>query len=801
MIQLRRIREYAPKGHGVKSVESPTVPPVEVECIADLFQKLPKALEAIPKEERWNLFYTLGDTDGDYRRNWVGQDVIPFDIDGVVDEAGNFDEEAYLSTIFEVLSVDPTKCVVVASGNGIQILVAPPHRIENKDFFRIQRKAYERICRQIEDALKAKGLRVKEVDPSSFALNRIFRLPGTENRKPNKTSRICRLINSKLEPQPFAIAPTTSTAKKKTKAKAKDPLDVSEKEQVTDKQLKFFTIDTPAVENGCDFLKWAKANPADVNEPTWYALLSVLGRLEGGRKLVHQYSQGHPRYNEMDADRKLDQALAASGPRTCENIDQLWGKCSSCPNFKRVNSPVSIKSENFVATENSGFYLLGKNGGLQPQYEDLRRNFHREHAYKTQEKSALVYVWDGKRYTTWSETQLRNYAHEKFNPKPAEHVASEFCQWVNRTNLISGEWFKESTQGLINFANGVLNLATGTLSPHTPEQGFLYALPYGYDPTATCPAFDKFMGEITSGDKQIQALLHEFLGYSICDQDYWLQKAILLIGEGSNGKSTYLKIAEELAGRENIAFLSLYDLQVETSRSHLEGKLLNISDELPNYNFKNTELLKKLLGGTMTARKLYHDGTMIENSTKFIFAGNEIPSTNDVSEGLFRRLVIVPFSAKFSQGPGDVDAKAADITLLARIKAELPGVFNRVMEHYRNLKARGHLITSDKAVIEHKRYRAEVDRTGSWVKDNLLWNGAWGEDKPFIEINVAYERYVSESKRNEEKPLPKFHWIKHLRRNIAHFDDRHKRRRQGGGERVYVLHGVEFRKDTAKDHF
>ncbi len=413
----------------------------------------------------------------------------------------------------------------------------------------------------------------------------------------------------------------------------------------------------------------------------------------------------------------------------------------------------------------------------------------------------MVYVWDETKYITWSQTQLRNYAHEHFSPKPAEHVASEFCQWINRTNLIESDWWRDSTRGFINFRNGTYSLADKTLAAHDPSRGFLYVLPFDFVPDALCPAFDGFMRDITLGDRQLESLLLEFVGYAICDQDYWLQKALLLIGEGSNGKSTFLKIVEELSGRENVSFLSLYDLQVETSRSHLEGKLLNISDELPNYNFKNTELLKKLLGGTMTMRKLYHDGVMVENGTKFIFAGNEIPSTNDVSEGLFRRLTIIPFNAKFKLGPGADDAKAADIGLLSRVKTELPGVFNRVMRHYQDLKKRGHLADADKSSAELQRYRDEVDRVGTWVKENLYWNGSWGEDKPFVEVSSVFEKYVSDAKRSEERPLSKFHFTKHLRRHIAHFDARYDRQRLGQ-HRPYILRGVELKNDTGrKDHF
>ncbi len=795
MIQLRSVRTWSPKGQGEQKVDKPLVDNIVTDSIATLFKNYETFLERIPESERWNIYYTLGETNADTKRDWHAQEVLPFDIDDIVDADGNFDERLYLDTLFGVLGVDREKCAVVASGNGLQILIQLETKIESKDYFRRNSKTYKALCDSLQKALDALGLK-GTVDASSFAHNRIMRMPGTENRKAGRESRRARLIYGRdLSPQPFYMAPTAADLPDPKATKAKDAL--------TEKQLSFFAIDTPAVvaDDGCQFIKWARENPGDLQEPQWYAMLSVVGRLADGRQLAHSYSSAHAGYSEVETDRKLDQALEASGPRTCDNIDHLWGQCQTCPHFKKVPSPVSIKSESFIATDKSGFYLLTKSGGLSPQFEDLRRYFQREHPYRTHAKSGAVYVFNEKKYGSWSQTELRNYSHEKFNPKPADHHTQEFCSWVNRTNLIESNWFVDSTRGRINFANGVYDLTDGGLSPHAAHLGFLYVLPYDYAPAAVCPTFDQFMRNITCGDEQLEKLLLEFVGYALCDRDYWLQKAILLIGEGSNGKSTFLNVVKALAGWENVSFLSLHEIQSETSRLHLEGKLINVSDELPNYNFKNTELLKKLLGGTMTMRKLYHDSVMVENTTKFIFAGNGMPSTDDVSDGLFRRLVIVPFKAKFKLEPtSDGTVQPADTKLFSRMTAELPGIFNRVMRHYQELKARGYLIESVQAAKELATYKEETDRIGSWATEHLYWNGAWDDTVPYVEVNTVFERYVSDAKRSEERPISKFHFTKRLKRQIDHWDERYSRKRIGQ-EKPYILRGVEFRKETSKDHF
>jgi RepB DNA-primase from phage plasmid len=91
----------------------------------------------------------------------------------------------------------------------------------------------------------------------------------------------------------------------------------------------------------CGFLQWCRDHPADVPEPLWYAMCSNLVRLEGGRAAAHDFSRGYPGYTAAETDRKLDQALAASGPYTCEKIQAL-GFTGCPPDGHGVKSPAGL---------------------------------------------------------------------------------------------------------------------------------------------------------------------------------------------------------------------------------------------------------------------------------------------------------------------------------------------------------------------------------------------------------------------------------------------------------------------------
>ena len=84
----------------------------------------------------------------------------------------------------------------------------------------------------------------------------------------------------------------------------------------------------PAVA-GCDFLRWARDHQAQVSEPLWYALLTNLVRLEGGRDAGHAFSCQHPTYDVEETDDKLDHATTAPGPISCKKIQELG--FTGCP--------------------------------------------------------------------------------------------------------------------------------------------------------------------------------------------------------------------------------------------------------------------------------------------------------------------------------------------------------------------------------------------------------------------------------------------------------------------------------------
>ncbi len=753
-----------------------------------LFSDIDTILSEIPEDNRWNLFYTRGHTSGGPKREWYSQDVVPFDIDeirkidGKIDHDFEPDVEGLLAAIFEVLGVDRDKCIVVFSGNGLQILVQPERPIADKKFFNDMMPSYAVMALKINEALKKKGLPGR-TDTSVFTPNGIFRLPGTTNRKPGKPERKVLLLNAKLEPQPFKISP------KAKGLKTLDPWETGKGESLAPGSLSYSKLDEPKIEGGCQFLVSAKAAPEDLSEGQWYAMLSILGRFSDKEK-VHEYSQGHPGYSRAETDLKTAHALSASGPRTCEGIDRLWGGCSSCPYQGFVKSPLQIKSKDHIETEKSGFHRHGKAGAI-PMPSDLQLFFAKTYEYLVSEESGAVFVFDGKMYQRWPDNRLRGFAQEHFSPAVDERNIQEFRHAVTRTNFFKPGFFQTSIRGYVNFQNGVYDIEAGKLIEHSAKFGFMYVLPFSYEPGHGAPNFEKFVSAFTMEDEETALVLKEFLGYAICDTNYDYQKSLVFLGTGSNGKSTFFKVIEMLIGEENISHLTLADLSSLTAKSDLEGKLLNLCDELPSEKFGESNSFKNLFGGHTQVKKLYKDARTIRNMAKFIFSGNKMPLSNDDTDGFLRRFEFVPAKAKFKDGIN------ADPRIAEKIRGELPGIFNIVVEAFMRAKAKGVLSTSRAGQKIHTGYRNSIDPVRHWAEEHLSVTDDFESYTTVPELFLQYRNYcdaVNIMKPSRDTFLKKLHSL------IDDWEARHGRK-SINGERLYVVRGVKVdkHKDTTSE--
>jgi putative DNA primase/helicase len=214
---------------------------------------------------------------------------------------------------------------------------------------------------------------------------------------------------------------------------------------------------------------------------------------------------------------------------------------------------------------------------------------------------------------------------------------------------------------VVNCVNGEVWLDKNgkpELRPDDPASRLTSCLPVAFDPSATCPIFDKTLREIfgkASDPHDMATHCEEFLGYGIQPRrdipTFWL-----LIAYGANGKSKLLQTLQHLVGPASVMNAPIAKFQGDRFNvAALQGKLLFIDDDMGVDTHLDDGLLKAISEAKeMSARHAYG-----ERHFKFrclalpVMAGNHYPTTSDNSHGLRRRAMVIPYDRQF--GPGEAD--------------------------------------------------------------------------------------------------------------------------------------------------
>ena len=412
----------------------------------------------------------------------------------------------------------------------------------------------------------------------------------------------------------------------------------------------------------------------------------------------------------------------------------------------------------FIPTENTGFNNFDpEKVKYHPNPQGLKQYFLRLHPYAAINDS--VYLYQNGVYKKTNNQYIRAFAQTHYitneQESATEHMRREFLGTIKSSMQKDPEWPEHSTKNLINFKNGVLNIKTKKFNPHSPQYGFFNKLSYNYDPEAPTPtAWNKMMTNITQNDPRLAATLQEYIGYCLSGDPIWIHKGLLLLGEGENGKSTFIDVIRLLLGDDACSTVPVDELGNEYSRDMLYGKLANISEENSFKNL-NSEALKNLIsGGTLIARPIYQQPYAFKNKAKFIISFNELVPTGDKSHGFSRRLLITPFNAIFNKSHPDFDPHILD-----KIKNELPAIFNLCLDAYQKVKKEKAFTMSQASIDAINEFKYANDPVRQFFNEqsisenDTLWLGP---------LYTQYKIWCTDT--GHKMPLTRMSFVKSIKR-------------------------------------
>lgn len=363
-----------------------------------------------------------------------------------------------------------------------------------------------------------------------------------------------------------------------------------------------------------------------------------------------------------------------------------------------------------------------------------------------------VYVSDPNDEKLVEEARKNLTKHAKYtrNVKGKKNMVEDVQHHVSiEQNLF------DSYGNLFNTHNGYIDLNTRTLMDHETGKNkyFTRISNAEYNPNATCPRWEKFLNEIFQEDAALIDYFQRAVGYSLSN-DTTEQVMFILLGNGRNGKSVLLNILNEVFGSyamniqpQTIAIKSGAQ-SANQDIARLKGARFVTTTE-PNRGMKLDEgTVKQITGGdTVTARFLYGKEFEFKPEFKLWMATNYKPIISGTDEGIWRRMVLIPFGYMI---PDDkVDKK-----LTFKLKEELSGILNWCLEGYHKWKEHG--LSEEPLIIAEQRhdYRSEMDLIERFLIENCITESH--REEKFSDLWVDFTEWVKDSKEYDGYTKTKF---------------------------------------------
>jgi len=278
---------------------------------------------------------------------------------------------------------------------------------------------------------------------------------------------------------------------------------------------------------------------------------------------------------------------------------------------------------------------------------------------------------------------IRKYVYENVGGVAGTYEMRELLdrmRVINRTDLTEAQ----DPPGYICFGNGIYDVEHEQLLPHSPEHVFLNRWQVAYDPDASCPRWDAFLEDVLATDED-RKKVQEFVGYTLMGWDYTYQKALFIVGPTASGKSTMIRVIQQMLGDESFASVTPQQLIYnEYAPARLYAKKANFRSDIPADSIKNTGMLKEIIGGDkIWANVKYKEPFEFEPKAKHYYAANQLPKIGESDEAFFRRVMLLPV-------PTTVPEEQRDPHLTDKLVEELPGILNWAMEGMRRLIEQRH---------------------------------------------------------------------------------------------------------------
>lgn len=386
------------------------------------------------------------------------------------------------------------------------------------------------------------------------------------------------------------------------------------------------------------------------------------------------------------------------------------------------------------------------------------------------ERHTLLYlsgefvVWTGTHYRTTEEACIRKAVYEwlalqshwvkrgedlSLAPvRPTPRVVSDTLDAIRARTVIPNtqrepSWIDSHGPNplrLVPTLDGLLDVRSDAILPHTPRYYGRHVVPCRYQPGAEEPVqWLTFLHSIWQGDQERIDTLQEIMGY-LLTPDTSQQKIFFLVGPRRSGKGTIARIIQSLVGQEHVTAPTLSALSTRFGLQPLLGKRLALVADarIDLQRADSQQLVERLLSiSGEDPQSVDRKGLPAITESlraRLLIMTNELPKLRDSSCALPSRMIFLTMERSFFG--------QEEIGLGDRLLEELESIFAWSLIGLRRLIARGHFVQPGASSDVVQEFEDLASPVSAFLRDRCVVGPAHRVDRD--DIYRAWTKWTEE---------------------------------------------------------
>lgn len=336
----------------------------------------------------------------------------------------------------------------------------------------------------------------------------------------------------------------------------------------------------------------------------------------------------------------------------------------------------------------------------------------------------------------------------------------------------------------IQFKNKLFDLKTDIVLGANPDFFSTNPIPHNIGESSETTVIDKLFIEWVGEENK--ETLYEIIAYC-CLPDYPIHTLFALIGSGRNGKSRFLELISRFVGRNNITSTDL-DILIDRpfESTKLYKKLVCTMGETNFGTIKKTSLIKRLTGGDLIGFEFKNKNPFDDyNYAKILISSNSLPSSEDTSEGFYRRWLIIKFPNDFPEGKDILESVPLE---------EYDNLAKKIIEKLKNILERGNFTNQGTIEDRKKRYISASNPLKNFIEEHCVL-----DENYFVKYNDFYSAFAQHLTKNKQRIVSKREFGSVLAIEGFSIEKTSKRDKDGTITNGFWIYGLQLKQKKPSD--